>query len=373
LKKLLVLTLSAIFVLGIAATAMAADLDVSGKARMRGTISDAATTATDPVANYDAKIEMKANVKTDAATLKMRFQVLEGDWGGGLPLTGMITDHAYLYVPIGTLHLNVGRQPVNFGTKFTTWDATKDRIKIHTMLNDAKVGLWIDKNTETYGEIAADDKDAFGVFAVVPMGDLKAMGRLWFQQDTTPATGDTSAVVVNPALIGKVGDLSLASEVTIMSGDEFDDAAGDSHTKIGALVAVGIPMDPVTVNVAAAYAGDGYKASKYFTPLVFFGTDQATAVAEFTSIGNENTIAGIVGVDFAVDDATSASAKAAYVTFGEDAAGDTINAVEVDLGLTYAVAENVDYKIALGYFAPNETLVFDEAAVAVSHSLEMSF
>lgn len=376
MKKFLVLVLGTVFVLGLASVVYAADVEFSGNAYVRGNIvGDTSSVTTNP-AFYDQRIRLKAAAKVDDVEVRTRFTVSEGDWGMNATGGNVTTDHAYLHFPLntpmGTITVDVGRQPVNFGTKFVTWDAIRDRIKLSTKIEGGKVGLWIDKNTENLDDFAGSlDTDTFGVFGVKSIGDMKVGARIWHTMNKTGAT-DVSTTVINPLVTAKAGSLNIATEAVVMTGDSLDDAAGNAHTRKGLFASVSMPMEPLTVSGAVAYANDGFTASAYFMPTVFFGTEQATAIGNFGADNDETAIAAVIGADYKVSDALSTGLKGAYCILGEDAAGDAQNAIEVDLGLKYSITADLSYTASLGYLIPNDAYG-DDNAIAVSHKLEIEF
>jgi hypothetical protein len=391
LKKFLSLLTCALFIFGIAAVAAAADLDVSGDARIRGHMLnnyDMDSDVDDDTAWYDQEFNLKANVMAGDTKVSTRIVLSEADWGTGGTAGAAMVDHAYITFPAGPVTVVLGLQPVNFGTKFVTWDATRDRIKVVKKLDAGKVGLWIDKNTETLnpaGEgLMNEDKDTIGIFGGgIPAGPLSFGFRVWQTMDKT-GVEDKNGTVINPLLTGEVGGMNLAFEAVFKTG-ELNTDANDDKSPMGIMLMLTKPMDALTVSGAFAMTSAGQVCDDEFTPTALFGSDQGTALVDFgggINTGDSyDTMAIVVGADYAMSDVTTLNGKVAYAILDEFKYGGVIvadpidgNIIEIDAGVSYALSESTNYSATLTYGMPGGDL-FDDAdpIMGVSHGVEVEF
>ncbi len=376
MKRILVIAISAMFVLSLAATAFAADVVFSGDARSRGIwknnydFDNSVDTAGLDSRYYDQRVRLKATVKAgDGVEVRTRLVLLDNKWDGGSGGNTVTSDYAYIHVPIGSINIDVGRQLASWGNKFMAWAIKKDRLKVTSKVNGTVVGGFIDKNAEANAPDYTGDYNGYGALVIHNFGDLKGgIIVIYADDDATGLTGVMSSVFTK----GKVGDFGLAAEVAYLAGDKFEDAAGNSPW--GGFVHLSKNVDALTFGGAVAYATNGYTANKFFAPTVFFGTSQPTAIMNFGAASDASTFAVVGSVGYKATDALSLIGRVAYASLQDMGVGGADgSAFELDAGLKYAITKNTAYTVDFGALMPNDMSAQDDTAIALAHKVEVKF
>ncbi len=388
MKKYLAIIVGVLLVVAMAATVYA-EITIGGDARVRGVLKrnfDFADTADDvgDADYWDQRVRIKLTAKVAGnAEVRTRFTLIEGVWGnaGNAPFDGTNgqvrfdnDDYAYLHVPVGGVTIDVGRQLANWGNKFLIWATGKNRLKVTYKAGSVKVGGFIDKNVENKASTStADDpgdRDDYGAFIVNNFGAFKAgLLGVYFIDDDQPSDKDTG-VILDVFFTGKVGNLGVAGELAYKGGDKFENNDDPQH---GGFIAISSSMDALTIAGAVAYASNGYTANKYFTPTLFFGTSQPTALMNFGSVVDETTYAALLGVNYKVSSALGVMGKIAYADLNGMGVNGDGSIVEIDAGLKYKISKNTTYSIDFAYGIPNDLSVEDDAPIALAHKLEIKF
>jgi hypothetical protein len=340
-------------------------IQISGDARVRGIWQ----------INYDLDSDVdvdnrywdqRARFNVDAATIggvelrtRLTLSTASGSksgqyaWDGTLNGQDVTWDWAYLHIPVGGISVDVGNQRSNWGLKFFTWDTPKDRLKVNIPAGPGTLVLFTDKDNDTFNEIVGTDnltdKDSYGVAYVGKAGDLTVGAIGIYTNDATP-TVDASGFAVDAYLNGPVGPVGLAAEVVYKGGDLNENAAGDS--RYGGFVLATLGLDVATIGGAIAFTDNGYVADNDWTPTLFFGTLQPTAMLNYGQ-GADSMLTGLVFASFKAGDAGTATVKAAYVDVSEWAAnGQDGNLAEIDAGYTHQITKNINLDFGVGYLMP---------------------
>ena len=368
MKKLLALMVAMLMVFGLASFA-AAEIEMSGDARFRGTMKDNPTHDEDANVDtryYDNRIRMKINGSNDdGAGVKIQMTMEEQTvWNNDARIAPMYDadDYAYVYVPVAdNMTLSAGFMPANWGLKYMSWGSAQSRLKLMIKLDTVTVGVFTQKMVDTHmtpdadGEVDGDfDKNA--VLAIANLGDFKVGGIFIMANDARTAV-DASGTAINVFFTGKAGDISIMGEVANKSGDLNETADGDSP--MGAFVAASMDMDALQVSAAFAMTSSTYKATKYFTPTALIGKAQPTAVADMGDFGD--TMAVVLSAGTKLSDEMGVGAKFMYAmwdNYPDDGDGGTL--MEVDANFSYALGEVTKLTAVFAYGVPS----FDNDAVA---------
>jgi predicted porin len=344
---------------------------------------------------WDQRLRIKlTGMVGNGIEVRTRLNVGNDTWDGkGASKDNSVNlDYGYLHIPVQGIVIDAGRMTRNVGNKLLLWDKEFNTFQITTNLGDTQIGLYTDKVDDTFdgvtGEDNLDDKDNYGLFANYSAGNMNAGIHLIFEQDNTNTDGrdgSQASVYLNTS----VGAIGINAEVAYKGGDLnendwcleglFAELDGESHECDGdagtaAFINVSTDLGAMSVNAALAIAMDGFKADNDFAPTVFLGTAHPTALADFTALDDSTTWAAVVGASTDVSADMSVSAKAMYIdleNFGDDE--DDASATEIDLGLSYKLANNATYYVDLGYWIPDNLSEDDDDAIAIAHKVQVFF
>ena len=391
MKKLLVLVLSIMLVAGAFTAVYASDggmdsvrsavsdskIVIGGDARVRGTCRinyDLDDDADDDSCKWDQRVRLKITAQiTGGVEVRVRLTAGNGDWNGGMN-TGstVVTDYAYIVVPVGTVTIEAGRQPFSWGNKFLVWDARVDRLEIVAGLDTATVGVFADKLVESYGPegILDNDVNDYGVYAVYNANDVEAGVVVVFRKNDV--MDDSDGIYGSLYANVDVSGVSVSAEVAARGDDAFYLNA-DEDTQYGGFVSASMAMDALTVGALGAFTLNGYVADTHFTPSLFIGTDQPSAMLDFGDMGD--TLLGAVFAGYQATPELNVSAVLAYVSWEGYPDSDTIDAsaFEVDANLTYNLAKNTTYSAGIGYLSPDDLSSADDAAITVVNAIKVYF
>jgi hypothetical protein len=262
------------------------------------------------------------------------------------------------------------------------WVAFTDIDPVHVGLVNVKVSEGLTSQS--------DDIDAYVIFASVKASDTMNFGadvtyandrRNGFGFGTPGATdpaGQTQAYNIGLNADVKAGPVGLKAEVDVQTGKA---KGNDSKFKGNQVVVQGnVPMDPVTINFAAAY-GSGKKATDKDNKemVTFLDADQHyTFLYEYkiagpcgAHTGFCNTTALSAGAMFAATKSLSIGADVWFMQASEKVAevGNPLATTselgtEVDVKINWTLADNLTWNWTLGYLDPGKGLGKDSATGA---------
>ena len=407
MKKFLVLFLALTFVISLAAVAFAG-VSISGDARVRG-IMNSNYTAGGTTGNFNSNTDADAkywdqrvrlNVTGDVGNgieLRTRIVTSDGKWdaaaqtGGSSSTNRVYTDYAYLHVPVAGFVIDAGRMKRSWGNKLLRWDLTRDALEITTNLGDTQLGLFTEKMNDSSVSAAnavapnsgvnnLDDDDNYGIFVKHSAGNLNA-GILVIREEANETSTDTSGTEASVYVNTSVGAISIAAEAAVTSGNISGNEDSDGGDRVGAFISASTDVGAMAVTASVAMAKDSFAADSHFTPTVFFGTDSPTALANFGSASNSTTWGYVLGASTDISSDLSVNGKIAYYDLenlsstltasGTNSANES--ATEIDLGLSYKLADNAAYTVDVGYLMPSNLTTQDDNALAIAHKIEVSF
>lgn len=376
MKRFFAIMLSAMFVLGLAASVYAAELKIGGDAYVEGVMRT----------NYDMNSrerkdddyrwwEQRYRLKLDAILengieVRTRLRISDAIWDGNAetrlgdsgassstntanptakkkstsPTNGVSTDYAYLHVPIGAVTIDAGHQLASWGLGFWIWDEERDRVNIKYAVNSQfTVGGIIQKDKEEMIANNKGDKDSYIVYALAKPDDKTDGGIIVvYTQDQPNRTSE--ATEDHPKQDGwqvdvfgstKNGNMTFKTEAAYKTGAMFATTTGGKNAEhcesfgvkrgacgwnnqFGAVVLGIVDLSPIVITAGATTAVNGFVADNDFAPTYFFGTNNnPLAIADFQSFQNDRTTwATKVNVDYKVNDALTVGGRAAYAWIG---------------------------------------------------------
>ncbi len=408
MKKLLIVLLSAMFVVSgftfvfaddggqdsVRARKAGASVTIGGDARARGTWAKEydldSTDADDDMRTFDSRLRLFVVGKAgNGIEARGKVTLSDGTWGtmdanGAADTAGVInSNYAYLHIPIGAVVVDAGRKERSFGKKFHDdyTSEARDTLEISTMLGDTGVGVFPDKVVENIAGIGDDnleDTNNYGVYVNHSTGNLAVGALIVFESAKGAVDTDGTELVVYAAT--DIGNIGITGELAYTTGDIAGNENADGDAMMGAFVSASMPMGQMSVTGTVAYAGNGYVADSHFTPTVFVGTDNPTAIGNFgaTLSGTpaaDDTVLGVIAtVNYDVNDDIGAVGRVAYLSLGGQSgktAGDDASAFEIDLGASYKLSDNAKYAIDLGFLIPSDLTADDATAMALAHKVEV--
>lgn len=424
MKKLLALMVALLMVFGLASFA-AAEVEINGDARVRGTLKSNPNYDSDDDSGdtrwYDSRIRLKVHGSNDdGAGVKMRLTMRERTWDGqassgsttttkrdngpdGLPgtaddiFTSTTTsaenivrydkdDYAYMYLSVAeNWELSAGFMPGVWGHKFWGCCSAQARLKLHGKMDPMTLTFWTQKNTESDGAVDINgdlvgDFDERAVEFTTKAGEFDIGAILVMGTNDVPASSE-SGNMFDVYFTGKAGDISLKGEIAQEGGDLYESPQGDS--KFGVFVGAGMDMDGLKLSGTVAMTSNGYTANKYFTPSALIGTSQPTALFNLGECGVSggqicDTTAIVLGVDTKLSDEMGVGATIVYAML--DGYSDELiegTWLELDAKFSYSLGEKTKYSAVLGYGSP--TFDYDgadmslDSAFSINHKIGISF
>jgi len=289
-KKLLAIAVAAAMVAPMVAQAV--DTTISGSARVRA-IDIHKADDTDKDTNFEQKkyYDQRVRIKIDAKLTKKdagkgidptgtavhtRFTISDGKFDATrntrkqhpteADASGVLTDYAYLSVPIGPGTLNAGLQLASWGNAMMTWAVKKDRIKYTLPLaGGMKVVLFTDKVLEASDTDKEEgmDYDTMAAAFIAPVMGGKA-GLLYVNQNKrdgdsdhktgkvngTEAKKGVSGSTIDVFLNGKIGNIGLMAEFVSKSGEVNETGNGEQKAPKAFFVAATLPIGAMSLTVA---------------------------------------------------------------------------------------------------------------------------
>ncbi|MBL7031626.1 MAG: hypothetical protein ISR97_00395, partial [Nitrospira sp.] len=429
MKKYFVLFLALTFVLSFAAFAVADDggadsvrsmapgahVTIGGDARVEGVwhsnYQPASTGSTDGNFNksmdYDTRywrqrlrlkitgdvgngIQMRSRLSTDNDIWHGTSNTRANSYNGG----GVEIDYMYLHVPVGNFVVDTGLMKRSFGNKWHLWDQARDTFQVTTNVGDTQIGVFTDKVDDTSDDSTCsgdpciypnatggenlEDQDNYGLFINHTSGDFAA-GLLVILEDDNAGTPDVSGTEYSAYFNTSVGAIGIAAEVAMTTGDISGNEDSADNNRVGGFIAAMTDVGAIGVTVAGMVAKDGYSADSHFTPSVFFGTDNPTAISNVASASASTTWAVYARADMPINNDLSVSGTLLYADLENlgselgNTTGDTgkENATEIDLGLVYKLGDNAKWSVDFGYLIPDDITAADDAAFAARQKIEV--
>jgi hypothetical protein len=398
MKKLLILVLSIMLVAGAFTAVYASDggmdsvrsavegskVILGGDMRVRGVCKinhdlNDSDNMDDDDCSWDQRVRLKITAQiTGGVEVRVRLNAGENDWGTGSGVYGsgdssVTTDYAYMHIPIGSVVVDAGQMPYNWGNKFLVWDERVDRLAITGNSGNVNFGVFGDKIDENFGPdgFLDDDMDQYGG-TVVFSGDNVEAGAIVVWARDEASVNDDDGFYASIFYNGTVGDgVGIKAEVAALGGDLFE-TQPHHDSPWGGFISAEMGRNALTFGLELAYAANTYVADDHYTPTVMIGTDNPSALADFGANNWDSLlIAGTVG--FAATPEFEVYGRLAYVDLDKYEADGDGSAWEVDAGLGYQLATNTRYTLDVGYLSPDDLSAEDDAATSVTSKIEVYF
>jgi hypothetical protein len=404
MKRIFVLIL--IFMLGLSAPALAADIKIGGEFEAAGVCQrnfDFESDVDDHTRMWygNLVLSMEAAV-TENISVFASYTLVDGNWGdakydtpsGFSNAAGVATDDvAYAVVGLDSFTVTVGHQLDEWGHMLMAGGDGIDRFTVSTKMGGIDHSLFTDKIEEKDQPDLKDDVDRWGL-QINKEGEEQGFGLyLWRAMGNgvsavTSLPEDLSGYGLDIYYKGEVGPVALSTEIAYQGGDKDDGVNGweygkdaDDKSRMGLFVTGEMDMDPMTLTGTLAYAANNFTASPYFTPTFMTGTDQDTAINEFGGYLGDSTFEGdsamliALGLDYAVTDKWTLGAKLASHTFADD---EGLKGTEVDVMAEYEINEAATWGIYVAQLSPDGfktagLAADDDAAMSIVQSLFIEF
>ncbi len=405
MKKIFVVLMSLVFVLGavsfvvaddagmdsVRAMAPGAKVILGGDAYVRGLYFqnfDGIEGDDNDNRYFDQRVRLKVNALVgDGIEVRNRI-VLFGNEDGDEAVLDSNTardnytvDYSYLHVPVGSVTIDTGIMKRSFGNRLNIWDERNSTLQASMAFGNANVSAFLDKieETEDTGDENLDDYDRYGVSVTTDVNGMTLGAMIRVDQDNrnsivneddvTVLIVDDSGFDVDLFVNAKAGNLDIAAEFAYEGGDMNEDT--EDNAGMGAFVSVSTPIDQLTVGGTLAYAANGFDADDHFNPTLLIGTDQGSALLDFGAIDDESSFGVVAAADYAVSSDLAVNAKLAYYSFGDPV--DDATLTEVDAGLAYQLGDNAQYVLNLAYGSIDKFTADDDSPMFVGHAIEMWF
>ncbi len=407
MKKLIVLSLIALFAIG---NLLAVDVSYSGTIRARGgmVLND----------NYD-KDASTATWKSQRLRLYMtgeaengvkfvtRFRLTNGDPSNNVSTVDkeeFNVDRAYLVIPDAFLGFTVtaGYQPF-YAKNGMIIDATYFGYNFARSFGDASVafgGFTVSNGTSTqassYGATDADDV-SHALMADLAVNNVGpgTLGLDIIAQTNVTVTGYKKANYywISPWYNMVSGDFSVNINPVILTGG-YDATTGSTNKNVsGSVFALIVKPSYTLASTGTSFGGDvlyiqGKKSTDtdklswkgintfYCSGLEYFGA--ANEIDHYGCIGNivtdQGQISIAVNANQPLTSALTLHFAAGYVMTAEDVTladgkKDNVLGTEIDLGLRWAVKENVTWKFTGAYVIPGDATTKTTSATAKDDAL----
>lgn len=437
MKKTITLALSTSFLLGFAATTMAAHetmgdksgvavkdgskITMDGNIRFRGRIFDNAAVAGVDAASashYDGRVQLGVKAET-SSKISGYVQLETGDsssdvytWGsgnsGGLTTGGSKQADATTDLSIAQAWINykfggmfgtkVGHVPLALGNKtfFDHSPSGDDAVIFYADPSaDTHIGLLTIKFEEGTTGNNHDDLDGYVALVTQKMGDMKLGANLTHLRTGNSFAGLPRMAAYNLGVDfgGKFGPATVSVDAQYQFGDWTEDAAGAKVKAKGYCLRAEASMaaGPATVGVILGYGSGDDNATdddedqfvnfladvKYETLIV--GYAQA-APGEGIDSRLSNMLLAQVNGGAKISDDVSVSGSITYMKLNEVAAGwDDSVGVEIDAFLTWKLGNGLSYGIEAGYLFAGDAYKCGVAnadtdnALYLRHTLNLNF
>jgi len=389
MKKALSFAVALGLVAGAASVASAADLTITGDARVRGVYhtnyTDLNDATQDKVQEMDQRYRLNAAVKVnDAVSVNTRLVFGDQLMDQSVAL-GLKADRANMVINTLGGTWTLGRQEAAWGNAplpYLAKDVSVDRVKGIYTAGDMKFGAYLQKNSEgdNLGYVNGDgDGTTWGALVIGKAGDTSYGLLLNYNTSDTnaaKASGKDTGYMVDPYFMAKVGPATLLGELKYTGGDLGK--RNDKATYGGYMAAV-VGFEPVTLTGLLAYSKNGSVADSHFAPSLLIGKTNDTGMINFgetsatTDSKDRSYIVGAVA-SLKASDKVTVGALIAYLGATKHGVGDqSASLTEFDVTAEYELAQNAKYKIGIGYGDPSKLSPADDAVFVIGNSVEVAW
>lgn len=396
MKKALSFAVALGLVAGAASVASAAELAVTGDARMRGVYHTNFSDGNDNTADKDQHIDHRYRLKLDTkindnVTVHGRLVLGDSDFAGD-EANGLTADRYNMVIKTLGGTWTLGRQEAswaNAALPYTAKDVTKDRIKGVYKVGDVTIGAYLQKDSEanvagvpvSQDALQGDgDTDSWGFLVNAKAGDANFGLLSWYTMADTAAAkaaNTDTGYVLDPYFNAKIGPATLLGEARYEGGNRNKN---QGKSKLGGFMAAVVGMDPITITGLVAYSRNNSVATDKFAPSVLVGTTNSTGVFNFgqlqnTTVNNDRSYLVGGAVSFKATDKLTFGALAAYVGISKTngVGGGKSSVTEYDVTMEYALAQNAKYKLGVGYGDPKDIYASNDNMLAIGNSVEVSW
>lgn len=392
MKKALSFAVALGLVAGAAAVASAAELTVTGDARVRGVYNTNYSDGNDDTQDKNQFIDQRIRLKTDVKVnddVTVSTRLVFGDDKFGMNIANKLVADRYNMV-IKSLGgtWTLGRQEAswaNAALPYLAKDVTVDRLKGIYKSGDMTFGGYLQKNVEGLYANGDGDTDTWGALVIGKAGETTwgvLANYIKTDSDSAKTSGKDTGFMLDPYFLTKVGPATVLGEMKYEGGDTGENK---EKAKLGGYVAAVMDMAPVTVTGLVAYSSNCSKASDKFAPSLLVGTTNATGMTDFGATedsSHDNDRSYLLGgvASFKASDKVTVGALVAYLGaskywgVNKDEKG---SLVEVDVTAEYALAQNAKYKFGIGYGDPKnyapKGIAKDDAIIVVGNSVEVAW
>ena len=376
MKKVICVAAAFAMVAGLA-TVAAAEVDLSGSARVRARYNDDGVK--DSVTKWDSRVRVKFHAKTEGGGyVKARLRFLDGTWGTGGEYKATAkgdknvwSDYAFVGFKSGKFDLAGGKMPTDFSPWFSD-DERADRLRL--LYKDGGLGLALtyDKRiyenrdrTETIsvpifaidgstvsipveieGPELGGDKDVWGVTYRQKFSDAVEVNvRAAYVSDETNADNDGFKGSVNLGMSFAGNNIIL--EQSYKEGDLFKAGADDQY---GGYAEWNAAFGSITPTVRLGYTMDGFTAAPAFGWLMIGGDVPTTNTGEI-GLGGDTLFAGLSS-KFQASEALSLTGNLVYLDIDDDGTAKYgENPFEISGQAKYKVGKGVTLLVRAGWLS----------------------
>ncbi|MBU0480267.1 MAG: hypothetical protein KKG47_04095 [Proteobacteria bacterium] len=415
MKKALSFAVALGLVAGMASAAVAADnLTLTGEARWRGSYKnnhvDASDTGTDRRQVMDQRYRLNASIKVnDDVKIGSRIVLLNQEFGNDNTTDNQSkgTDNTYntaddghgtssvdrAWMDIKTLGgtWSFGRMEASWGNKFMGWGSSVDRVKATYKAGDLTFAGYLQKDVE--GDSATSngdqDKDTWGALVVGKAGDTKwgvIANYVIDDRSAAKTSGEDTGYLVDAFFNAKAGAANILGEIFYSDGDLLDNSNKDAI--IGGFVGASMAAGPATLKgIVAMWDGNEAGGSSTardcdddFAPSLLIGTCNETAIIDFgattsASDPGDSTYLVAAGADMKINDKINVGGGIGYLQASEHGyvVDDSKNLIEVDVYMSYALAQNATYTLGIAYGDWDNASANDDALFVVGNRVNVTF
>lgn len=377
MKKVICVAAAFMMVAGVA-TVASAEVNLSGDARARYTLVDKDVTGDDAADVWSSRVRLVVNATTEGGGFaKARINLADAQWDGTKQTgafgekSNMFLDYASCGMKFGTVTVEGGRQVTNF-SKWFGFDGRADRLKVKVPWEGGFVAFTYDSKIE-YTDNAIDeskdnDKSVVGASLKQKVGeDTTLMARLVYVADAVEfatvndvvvAKGDMSGVKASVNVDTNFGANNIFAEVSYKDGDTT--SAGKDQ--LGAVAHWAGDFGSVKPTVVVGMTQDGFLADDDFG-FIMIGGDTPLTQCKQVGLGGDTMFAG-VATSFTASDKLSFGANVLFVDV--DAAGGSVNPLEISGYAKYVVGKGANVKALVGYLDTDGMMSGDPMGVAVT-------
>lgn len=416
MKRILAIAISALFVLGLAATAFAIHAEIpsetqavvakgttqvtlGGSIRVRGETRQNTTDFDDDNPDrqngYDQRVRLSAAAQVadnvDGLIMLEAGNGPQADawtWGNFNSHPGEVDIlQAWINYKTDAVGVKVGHMPLALGN-LLFFDHRKFGDDAIVVYADPAEGVHVAGLTIKFDEgdpLSADDIDGYVVLGTYTTDTLSLGGDItWLHIKADPAGPDN---LYNLGVRAKVnaGAANIKADVEIQSGSDETGAADVDYAGMAVLLGADMKAGGNTIAVELGYGtGDEGKADEttQFINFLSSGVPYVGFVYNTRVAGACGIQTGLCGTTYLkgsvtapVTEAIKVKADALYLLATEEnAAGEDEIGIEIDAKMTYSLARNLVYWIEGGYLLAGDFYgASPDDAYALRHGIELSF